>query len=78
MRFPLNQYLSYSVVQCQTYMEFLDAGVPVKDGKYSRKQAVVIYSEVNRGWPVGLLPDTKNRELRMRRECRERFPRLRL
>ena len=55
-------------------MEFLDAGVLLNDGKSSRKQAVVIYSEVNRGWPMGLLPDTKNCGLRMRRECRERFP----
>ena len=26
-------------------------------------------------FPMGLLPDTENCELRMRRECRERFPR---
>ena len=25
-------------------------------------------------WPMGLLPDTYNFGLRMRRECRERFP----
>ena len=25
-------------------------------------------------WPMGLLPDTENCRLRMRRECRERFP----
>ena len=27
---------------------------------------------------MGLLPDTQNYELRMRQECRERFPRHRL
>ena len=29
-------------------------------------------------FPMGLLPDTQNRGLRMRRECRERFPRHRI
>ena len=31
-------------------------------------------SKVNQQIPIGLLPDTQNCELRMRRECRERFP----
>ena len=40
-----------------------------------------LYSPMIGSWPsvaTGLLPDTENCGLRMRRECRERFPRHRL
>ena len=74
--FHLCRGVNWSIFQSSSNLPFK------KESFVMKWSESIIISEANLGrhWsmPMGLLPDTQNRGLRMRRECRERFPRHRV